>query len=64
METYATILIYVILLVNFLGAIFFCKAMFTIIYEIQEDKDIEFIEHQKKEYILLNFLVFFILLLL
>ena len=38
--------------------------MFTIIYGIQEDKDIEFIEHQKKEYILLNFLAFFILLLL
>ena len=63
-ETQAATLIYIILFINFLGAVFFCKTMFTIIYGIQEDKDIEFIEHQKKEYILLNFLAFFILLLL
>jgi len=63
-ETYSTILLYIILMINFLGAIFFCKIMFTIIYDIQPSKEIEFIEHQKKEYILLNFLVFFILLLL
>ena len=63
-ETQAATLIYIILFINFLGAVFFCKTMFTIIYGIQEDKDIEFIEHQKKEYILLNFLALFIILLL
>jgi hypothetical protein len=63
-ETQYSILIYVILFVNFAGAIFFCKVMFTIIYGIQEEKDLEFVETQKKEYSLLNFLVCFILILL
>jgi hypothetical protein len=38
--------------------------MFTIIYGIQEEEDLEFVETQKKEYGLLNFLVSFILILL
>lgn len=63
-ETNFLILIYVILFVNFAGAIFFCKILFTIIYGIQEDKDFSFIETQKKEYGLLNFLSIFILILL
>lgn len=63
-ETNFLILIYVILFVNFAGAIFFCKVLFTIIYGIQEDKDFSFIETQKKEYGLLNFLSIFILILL
>lgn len=63
-ETNYSTLIYVILFVNFAGAIFFCKIMFSIIYGVQEEKDLEFIETQKKEYGLLNFLVSFILILL
>lgn len=63
-ETNFLILIYVILFVNFAGAIFFCKVLFTIIYGVQEDKDFSFIETQKKEYGLLNFLSSFILILL
>ena len=63
-ETNFLILIYVILFVNFAGAIFFCKVLFTIIYGIQEDKDFSFIETQKKEYGLLNFLSLFIIILL
>lgn len=63
-ETNFLILIYVILFVNFAGAIFFCKVLFTIIYGVQEDKDFSFIETQKKEYGLLNFLSIFILILL
>jgi hypothetical protein len=38
--------------------------MFSIIYGVQEDKEFEFIETQKKEYSLLNFLVILILLLI
>lgn len=64
LETNYSILIYIILFVNFAGAIFFCKIMFTIIYGIQEEEDLEFVETQKKEYGLLNFLVCFILILL
>lgn len=63
-ETQYSVLIYVILFINFAGAIFFCKVMFTIIYGVQEEKDLEFVETQKKEYSLLNFLVCFILILL
>lgn len=64
LETNYSVLIYIILFVNFAGAIFFCKIMFTIIYGIQEEEDLEFVETQKKEYGLLNFLVCFILILL
>lgn len=63
-ETQYSTLIYIILFVNFLGAIFFCKVMFTIIYGTQEEENLEFVETQKKEYGLLNFLVCFILILL
>lgn len=69
-ETHYATLVYLILLVNFCGAIFFCKVMFTIIYGVYEkdeegkEEDFEFIETQKKEYGLLNFLVILILLLL
>lgn len=63
-DTHYSTLIFVILFVNFAGAIFFCKIMFTIIYGIQEEEDLDFIETQKKEYGLLNFLVCFILILL
>lgn len=64
-ETQFISLLFIIFFVNFLGAIFFCKTMFTIIYGIPEEKDeIIFVETQKKEYGLLNFLVFFILLLI
>ena len=62
-ETNYTVLLFLILFVNFAGAIFFCKILFTIIYGIQEDKDISFIETQKKEYIILNFLSVFIIIL-
>ena len=60
-NTYFGALVYVILIVNFLGSILFCKIMFSIIYGVQEDKEFEFIETQKKEYNLLNFLVLLIL---
>jgi hypothetical protein len=63
-ETQFNVLIFIILFVNFAGAIFFCKILFTIIYGVQEDKDLEFIETQKKEYSLLNFLAIFIIVLL
>ena len=60
-NTHFGILVYIILIVNFLGSILFCKIMFSIIYGVQEDKEFEFIETQKKEYNLLNFLVLLIL---
>ena len=63
-NTYFGALVYIILIVNFLGSILFCKIMFSIIYGVQEDKEFEFIETQKKEYSLLNFLVILILLLI
>lgn len=63
-ETDYSVLIYVILMVNFAGAIFFCKIMFSIIYGVQEEENLDFVETQKKEYGLLNFLVCFILLLI
>jgi hypothetical protein len=63
-ETQYSTLLYIILFVNFLGSIFFCKIMFTIIYGVQEEENLEFVETQKKEYGLLNFLVSFILILL
>lgn len=63
-ETQFLTLVYIILFVNFAGAIFFCKIMFTIIYGIQEEKNLDFVETQKKEYNLLNFLMIFILILL
>jgi hypothetical protein len=55
----------VIFFINFLGVVFFCKHMFTIIYGIPEgDKeDLNFVESQKKEYGMLNFLTFFIIIL-
>lgn len=62
-ETQFLTLVYIILFVNFAGAIFFCKIMFTIIYGIQEEKNLDFVETQKKEYNLLNFLMIFILIL-
>ena len=63
------ILICTILFVNFLGTIFFCKIMFTILYgtpeKIKEDDKtiIEFIETQKKEYFILRTLILFIMIL-
>jgi hypothetical protein len=60
-NTHFGVLVYVILIVNFLGSVLFCKIMFSIIYGVQEDKEFSFIETQKKEYNLLNFLVLFIL---
>jgi len=63
-ETQFSTLLYIILFVNFLGSIFFCKIMFTIIYGSQEEENLDFVETQKKEYGLLNFLVSFILILL
>jgi hypothetical protein len=63
-ETQYSTLVYFILFINFAGSIFFCKVMFTIIYGIQEEKDLYFVETQKKEYGLLNFLVLFIIILL
>lgn len=63
-NTYFGALVYVILIVNFLGSILFCKIMFSIIYGVQEDKEFEFIETQKKEYNILNFLVLLILVLI
>ncbi len=72
-ETQFLTLVYVILFVNFAGAIFFCRIMFTIIYgvreklkeeiDLKEDIKFEFTETQKKEYIILNFLMIFILIL-
>jgi hypothetical protein len=64
-ETQFISLLFIIFFINFLGAIFFCKTMFTIIYGTPEERDeTYFVETQKKEYGLLNFLVFFILLLI
>lgn len=63
-ETTTTLLICVVLLVNFLGSIFFCKIIFTMIYGVQEDVNFNFVEIQKKECIILNFLSIFIILLL
>jgi hypothetical protein len=63
-DTHYSSLFIIILFVNFAGAIFFCKIMFTMIYGIQEEEELHFIETQKKEYGLLNFLVCFILILL
>lgn len=60
-NTHFGVLVYVILIVNFLGSVLFCKIMFSIIYGVQEDKEFSFIETQKKEYNLLNFLVLIIL---
>jgi len=63
-NTYFGALVYVILTVNFLGSVVFCKIMFSIMYGVQEDKEFEFIETQKKEYTILNFLVLLILILI
>lgn len=63
-ETQFLTLVYIILFVNFTGAIFFCKIMFTIIYGVQEENNLDFVETQKKEYNMLNFLMIFILILL
>lgn len=63
-ETQFLTLVYIILFVNFAGAIFFCKIMFTIIYGVQEENNLDFVETQKKEYNMLNFLMIFILILL
>jgi hypothetical protein len=49
-ETQFSTLLYIILFVNFLGSIFFCKIMFTIIYGSQEEENLDFVETQKKEY--------------
>lgn len=63
-ETQFLTLVYIILFVNFAGAIFFCKIMFTVIYGVQEENNLDFVETQKKEYNMLNFLMIFILILL
>lgn len=67
-ETNYLILIYIILFINFLGTIFFCRIMFILIFgtpEINDPliEDTEFVETQKKEYSILNLLIFLILLL-
>ena len=58
-QTYYITLIYSILFVNFIGVIFFSRAFFTIIFGVPEDCDLEFIDTQKKEYYILNLLIFF-----
>ena len=63
-ETKFLFLIYIILFVNFAGCIFFCKFLFTILYGVQEEESFSFIETQKKDYGLLNFLSLFIIILL
>ena len=57
-QTYYITLIYSILFVNFVGVVFFFRAFFTIIFGVPEDSDYEFIDTQKKEYYILNLLVF------
>ncbi len=64
---------YILLVINFLGALFFCRVMFAIIYAIPTTyKDFEyknitetpnFLETQKKEFGILNLLVLLIMLL-
>lgn len=56
-------LLYIIFLVNFTGIIFFCKAIFTLLYGVPEKISDTFIDIQKKEYYLLNMLIFLMLLL-
>lgn len=64
-ESQFVTLLYVIVFVNFFGAIFFCRIMFMIIYGIPEEKEeLEFVETQKKEYGILNLLVLMILILI
>lgn len=67
------VLIIVCIFVNFLGAIFFCKIMFNILYgtahkiiEIEENKgevDYDSLNLTNKEIVILNFLIFIILIL-
>ena len=60
-ETNKIILLLVIFSVNFLGVIFFSKILFTILYGIPEEiSDDNFVEVQKHEYIMLNFLILII----
>lgn len=65
-ETNRFLLITVLFFVNFLGVIFFCKVMFTIIYGSPTDikKDADFYEIQKKEKVILQMLLYTILILL
>lgn len=66
-ESNMLIFIYIIVLVNFLGTVFFCRIMFIILFGVHEKNtkmsEISFIETQKKEYSTLNTLVFFLLIL-
>jgi NADH-quinone oxidoreductase subunit M len=61
-------LLYLIIFVNFLGSIFFCRIMFMILYGTPDLKDEErpeiFTDLHRKEYFLLNFLLFLMLVLL
>lgn len=65
----SVILICTIIFVNFLGTIFFCKIMFTILYgtpekiKENENNNIEFLETQKKEYFILRTVILLILVL-
>ena len=64
-ETNRFILLIVLFFLNFLGTIFFCRIMFTIIYGSPSilKKDLELCEIQKKEKVILNMLLFLITLL-
>lgn len=57
------VMLITLFIVNFLGVIFFCRVMFTILYGTPESTDtpIEFIPLQQKEKAILNFLAFLML---
>lgn len=63
LETNKIILLSVIFFINFLGVIFFCKIMFTVLYgtPAKQDTELEFFEIQKKEKTILQLLLFTII---
>ena len=66
LETNRFVLLIVLFFINFLGVIFFCKIMFTILYGAppKQDADLEFFEIQKKEKVILQLLAFIIMVLI
>jgi len=63
LETHKLILVITLIAVNFLGVIFFCQKFFTILYGVppKQDDEIEFFEISKKEKIILQLLLVWII---
>jgi cytochrome bd-type quinol oxidase subunit 2 len=63
-----TTLLIIIFIVNFLGAVFFCKILFNVLYGVpqsnEQKEDLNFLDIQKKEFVMLNFFIFIIVVLL